>query len=140
MISEHEAEDANGFQFGWMPWEGSSDSSASTLSQMDEYIIGDTSDDVPNFPEESVLRSQSADVEVACGQHAMIQPLQGNWRWFHEQREQRAYLAFLELLLKCLYLHSLKVSQLRKNRKSSEKDVRCSAQSWKTPTPCIGHP
>ena len=40
MISEHEAEDANGFQFGWMPWEGSSDSSASTLSQMDEYIIG----------------------------------------------------------------------------------------------------
>ena len=28
---------------------------------------------------------------------------------------------------------------LRKNRKSSEKDVRCSPQSWKTPTTCIGH-
>ena len=37
-----------------MPWEGSSDSSASTLSQMDEHIIRDLSDDsgdVPNFPE-----------------------------------------------------------------------------------------
>ena len=44
-----------------MPWEGSSDSSASTLSHtMDEYII-----------QESVLHSQSADVEVACGQHAI---------------------------------------------------------------------
>ena len=28
---------------------------------------------------------------------------------------------------------------LRKNRKSSEKDVRCSAQSWKKPTTCMGH-
>ena len=28
-----------GLQSGWMPWEGSSDSRASTLSQMDEYII-----------------------------------------------------------------------------------------------------
>ena len=103
-----------------MPWEGSS---ASTLSQiMDKYIIRDPSDNVPNFPEESVLRSQSA-VEVACGQHAMIQPLQRNWRWFHEQREQRAYSAFLEFLLTCFYLHSLKVSQLEKE--SQEQRERC---------------
>ena len=94
----------------WMPWEGSSDSSASTLSQMDEYIIRDPSDDVPNFSEESALRSQSADLEVACGQHAM----QRNSRWFHEQREQRAYSAFVGFLLTCFYLHSLKVSQLEK--------------------------
>ena len=67
--------------------------------------------------------SQSADVEVACGQHAMIQPLQRNWRWFHEQREQRAYSAFLEFLLPCLYLHSLKVSQLEKE--SQEQRRRC---------------
>ena len=81
---------------------------------MDEYIIRDPSDDVPNFPEESVLRSQSADVEVACGQHAMIQSLQRNLPWFHEQPDQRAYSAFLEFLLACFYLHSLKVSQLEK--------------------------
>ena len=67
--------------------------------------------------------SQSADVEVACGQHAMIQPLQRNWRWFHEQREQRAYSAFLEFLLPCLCLHSLKVSQLEKE--SQEQRRRC---------------
>ena len=42
-----------------MPSEGSS---ASTFSKMDP------SDDVPNFPKDSVLRTQSADVEVACGQ------------------------------------------------------------------------
>ena len=63
--------------------------------------------------QESVLRSQSADVEVACGQHAMIQPLQRNWCWFHEQREQRAHL----------YLHSLKVSQLEKELQ--EQRERC---------------
>ena len=83
----------------------------------------------PYFPEESVLRSQSADVEVACsGQfipsgHAMIQPLQRNWRWFQEQRGQCAYLAFLEFLLTCFYLHSLKVSQLEKE--SQEQRERC---------------
>ena len=123
MINEHKAEDANGLQFGWMPWEGSSDSSASTLSQMDEYIIRDRSDDVPNFPDKSALCSQSADVKVACGQHAMMQPLQRNWCWFHEQRKQRAYSAFLELLLTCFYLHSLKVSQLEKE--SQEQRERC---------------
>ncbi len=43
-INEHKAEDANGLQFGWMPWEGSS---ASTLCHiMDVYIIRDRSDDV----------------------------------------------------------------------------------------------
>ena len=104
---------SNGSDGFGMPWEGSSDSSASTLSHtMDEYII-----------QESVLHSQSADVEVACGQHAMIQPLQRNWRWFHQQREQRAYLAFLEFVLPCLYLHSLKVSQLEKE--SQEQRERC---------------
>ena len=56
-------------------------------------------------------------------EHAMIQPLQRNWRWFHEQREQRAYSAFLEFLLPCLYLHSLKVSQLEKE--SQEQRRRC---------------
>jgi len=49
----------NGSNASGMPSEGSS---ASTLSKMDP------SDDVLNFPEESVLRSQCADVEVACGQ------------------------------------------------------------------------
>ena len=53
----------------------------------------------------------------------MIQPLQRNWCWFHEQREQRAYSAFLEFLLPCLYLHSLKVSQLEKE--SQEQRERC---------------
>ena len=53
----------------------------------------------------------------------MIQPLQRNWRWFHEQREQRAYSAFLEFLLPCLYLHSLKISQLEKE--SQEQRERC---------------
>ena len=57
------------------------------------------------------------------GWHAMIQPLQRNWRWFHEQREQRAYSAFLEFLLTCFYLHSLKVSQLEKE--SQEQRERC---------------
>ncbi len=81
------------------------------------------------YTSESVLRSRSADVEVACsGQfipsgHAMIQPLQRNWRWFQEQCGQCAYLAFLEFLLTCFYLHSLKVSQLEKE--SQEQRERC---------------
>ena len=63
---------------------------------------------------------------AACcstARHAMIQPLQRNWRWFHKQREQCAYWAFLEFLLPCLYLHSLKVSQLEKE--SQEQRERC---------------
>jgi len=52
-------DEQNGSNASGMPSEGSS---ASTLSKMDP------SDDVLNFPEESVLRSQCADVEVACGQ------------------------------------------------------------------------
>ena len=53
----------------------------------------------------------------------MIQPLQRNWRWFHEQREQLAYSAFLEFLLTCFYVHNLKVSQLEKE--SQEQRERC---------------
>ena len=53
----------------------------------------------------------------------MIQPLQRNWRWFHKQREQCTYWAFLEFLLPCLYLHNLKVSQLEKE--SQEQRERC---------------
>ena len=60
-------------------------------------------------------------------EHAMIQPLQRNWCWFHEQREQRAYSAFLEFLLPCLYLHSLKVSQLEKE--SQEQRERCNTHN-----------
>ena len=60
---------------------------------------------------------------ASTSEHAMIQPLQRNWRWFHEQREQRACSAFLEFLLPCLYLHSLKVSQLEKE--SQEQRERC---------------
>ena len=45
----------------------------------------------------------------------MIQPLQRNWRWFHEQREQRAFLECLQFVLAFLYLHRLKVSQFEKD-------------------------
>ena len=121
-INANMAEDAKGLHCGWIPLEDLSGSSLHLSSGhgqiMDEHISRDWSDNVPNSSEEIVLGSQSADVEVACsGQcipspHAMIQPLQRNWRWFHEQREQREYLAFLEFLLPCLYLHSCKLLAL----------------------------
>ena len=62
----------------------------------------------------------------------MIQPLQRNWRWFHEQREQRAHSTFLEFLLPCLYLHSLKVSR----EKESQERERCKMLSAELENAC----